>query len=323
MVLSSAAFHVPYSCTPRPASDAGTPGVTQGVHRAVLDWSTGVIAKLASGLRRPATTASPAGCGGKSSQKGQLDQQDATASAAGDIGEGEGERHARNARRWLSDPRIWQAFVRSLEGAAATATTAAGAAGSRASEPNTHLPQSAGLGVLRAAVFAVRDAPGASQENGATADGDATVAVASAADWAAVAIRVLCGGITGRMTFDADDDDAIMRSGCDSKVLTSVATGEGGEQTIITSVDGNGVVEAGGGIGGRKERRREPLVRVSLDAYVAFLEEVVREHGEVVCRRTRRGALPASQAEEALTELLRFQVALQGQQTNRRKVWLK
>lgn len=304
--------------------------MTQGVHRAVLDWSTGVIAKLASGLRRPATTASPAGCGEKSSLKGRLDQQDATASATGDSGEGEGERHARNARRWLSDPRIWQAFVRSLEGAAATAATAAGAAGSRASEPNTHLPQSAGLGVLRAAVFAVRDAaapavapPGASQENGATADGDATVAVASAADWAAVAIRVLCGGITGRMALDDDYDDAIMRSVCDNKVLTTAATGAGGEQTIITGVDGNGVVETGGGIGGRRERRREPLVRVSLDAYVAFLEEVVREHGEVVRRRTRRGAISASQAEEALTELLRFQVALQGQQTNRRKVWLK
>lgn len=320
-----------YSCTYAPAPDAGTAGVTQGVHRAVLDWSTGVIAKLASGLHRPtATTTSPAGSGGKKSRNDQQpdQQQDATAPARAAAGvSSEGERHARNARRWLSDPRIWQAFVRSLEGAAAAAAAdAAGAAGSRASEPNIHLPQSAGLGVLRAAVFAVRDAaaPVSSQDNAtaavAAADGNTTAAVASAADWAALAIRVLCGGgIAGRTALDGGDDNggggggAIMHSG-------------GYDQKTSMRADENGMVvveEAGGGTGGRRERRREPLVRASLDAYVAFLEEVVREHGEVVRRqRMHRGTLTlsASRAEDALTELLRFQVALQGQQTNRRKV---
>lgn len=79
------------------------------------------------------------------------------------------------------------------------------------------------------------------------------------------------------------------------------------------------------------------LMRVSLDTYVTFLEEVISGHiggaPEAAGRgsRGRSTAVPAAVAaagsgapvsleEGALTELLRFQVVLQAQQTSRRKV---
>ncbi|CAM9653831.1 unnamed protein product, partial [Ectocarpus sp. 13 AM-2016] len=109
--------------------DGAVTGVTQGVHRTVLDWSTGVIVKLAAALPKHATIAASPNVSTTTTS----------------------ERHARNARRWLSDPRIWRCFVRSLRGGA-----------TQAAEPSTHLPQAASLGVLRAAIFAVRaGAPGA------------------------------------------------------------------------------------------------------------------------------------------------------------------
>lgn len=314
-----------------------TGGVTQGVHRAVLDWSTGVIAKLAGALPRHTTLA-------------------AVGSVAADgHGGTSSERHARNAKRWLSDSRIWMAFVRSLGGVAAT-------------EPDTQLPQAASLGVLRAAIFAVRVARSSSRsrndrDTNGKGDGGggnaASAAVSSAAaDWANTAIHALCGG--GAIGTAARSDVIRMEGRDDGSrvaTLASAASGRSNEDDIGTvpsqrlievgailsamEEDRGGIVsegpeEWGGALQGGRRRRQGPLMRVSLDAYVNFLEEVMRGHvalthetrdkhasteavGE---RKSAEGdaASPNALAVAALTELLRFQLILQDQQTNRRKV---
>ncbi|CAM9371809.1 unnamed protein product, partial [Ectocarpus sp. 8 AP-2014] len=313
-----------------PHNTGAVTGVTQGVHRAVLDWSTGVIVKLAAALPKHATIAASPNVSTTTTS----------------------ERHARNARRWLSDPRIWRCFVRSLRGGA-----------TQAAEPSTHLPQAASLGVLRAAIFAVRaGAPGAAAAAAAAAragescsappqaaeqnnDGVTAVAVvaAGAGDWAFVAVLTLCGGVivtaggggggragghsSGSMTsIDAAVLDELRPRRTDGRLL---APAPAAPATVASKRWG------GGGA----------VMKMSLDAYVTFLDEVLRGH-EAVCRALplagdgagsgRRssaggkeaaavataggGALP-SLAEGALTELLRFQVVLQAQQTSPRKVF--
>ncbi|CAN0074331.1 unnamed protein product, partial [Ascophyllum nodosum] len=156
-----------------PDNEAGAAtGVTQGIHRAVLDWSTGIIAKLAGAIP----------------PRSETKTRSLAAVAPGGTGKSNiNDRHARNSRRWLLDPRIWEAFVRSLEGAAV------------ATEPTTHVPLAAGVPVLRAAVLAVREAESGGRVDQGKAeneddDGSAMEAVASAGDWAFIAIRKLCGG---------------------------------------------------------------------------------------------------------------------------------
>lgn len=289
--------------------------VTQGVHRAVLDWSTGVITKLAAGLLRPAAAAANAA---------------SPASSGGGGGSASvGERHARNARRWLSDERVWKAFVRSLEGATAAA------------EPNTHLPQAASLGVLRAAVFAVRAA--------AAAD---AAPVAASGEWALVAIRLLCGvgggggtvktgEVHASVAIDGRGKAPPMAGVASGLELGSMGVGVGVEVEVGQQKDGGvdraverygkrGRGRGGGGGGGAR-------MRMSLDAFMTFLEEAVRGHVSPSVSQRRVGVWdgngngdgdgdgnwngPLALPEKALTELLRFQVVLQGQQ-NRRKVTL-
>ncbi|CAB1100685.1 unnamed protein product [Ectocarpus sp. CCAP 1310/34] len=313
--------------------DGAATGVTQGVHRAVLDWSTGVIVKLAAALPKHATIAA------------STNVSTTTTS----------ERHARNARRWLSDPRIWRCFVRSLRGGA-----------TQAAEPSTHLPQAASLGVLRAAIFAVRaGAPGSLAAAGAAAragdscsaspqaaepnnDGVAAAAAAAGAgDWAFVAVLTLCGGVivtagggggrgggqsSGSMTsIDAAVLDELRPRRADGMVLATA--GPAAPAPALATVASK---RWGGG---------GAVMKMSLDAYATFLDEVLRGH-EAVClalplagdgagsggrssvggkeaaavATAGGGALP-SLAEGALTELLRFQVVLQAQQTSPRKVF--
>lgn len=295
--------------------------MTQGAHRAVLDWSTGVIVKLAAALPKPTSPAAAAATAA------------AAAASPGGGGDSISERHARNARRWLSDPRIWRAFVRSLRGGATAAA-----------EPSTHLPQAASLGVLRAAVFAVRAEAGGERAGGAvvghsitesTGDGSSRSLVggggeeAAARDWAFVAILTLCGGVIVTAGGGVGEG-ARQTGGYSSGSLTSINSGvldellpkwaEAGTDASATSK---------WGMGGA-------LIRMSLDTYVTFLEEVIRGHvtSSKVAGMGNRGAAvvpaapvaawagttPASLREGALTELLRFQVVLQAQQTSRRKV---
>ncbi|CAM9214789.1 unnamed protein product, partial [Hapterophycus canaliculatus] len=289
-------------------------GATHGANRAVLDWSMGVIVKLAAALPKP-SRAGPDG-------------------AKGSAGAGAGERHARNAERWLTDPRIWRAFVRSLRGGTA-----------KASEPSTHLPQSASLGVLRAAIFAARAgaaraagaAGGAGRSFGGGNGGgrggaeDAAAAAgagAAAGQWAFLAIVSLCGGVV----VAAGGGGGGRRGGYSSGSMTEIDDGvldellppqRAGERT------GTSVAPRKFGGGGA-------LMKMSLDAYVTFLEEVIcghlvedhvlptelgQEFGGVGVGGTARGGALPSLAEGALTELLRFQVLLQGQQTSPRKVF--
>lgn len=310
--------------------------MTQGVYRAVLDWSTGVIVKLAAGLLRPTSANTNTNIKVTGSEKTQAQQRQQQHAAAGTTGGDSAERHDRNARRWLSDPRIWQAFVRSLEGA----TTAS-------IEPSTHhFPQAASLGVLRAAIFAVSTATVAMatpppQRNhgvddhcafGGSSDGQdnrrvaidksAGIVVTAASEWALAAIRTLCGCITGGSTGQEGDLPRLLGSRAGGK-----PAGQQGEATVA-----NRIIEEGGE---RQARQggKGALMRVSLDAYVIFLEEVVRGHRHIIAPvkdvggdggeregRARAVDRPWPLAEEALIELLRFQVVLQEQQTNRRKV---
>ncbi|CAM9790800.1 unnamed protein product, partial [Ectocarpus sp. 4 AP-2014] len=316
-----------------PHNTGAVTGVTQGVHRAVLDWSTGVIVKLAAALPKHATMAASPNVSTTTTT----------------------ERHARNARRWLSDPRIWRCFVRSLRGGA-----------TQAAEPSTHLPQAASLGVLRAAIFAVRaGAPGSLAAARAAAragescsaspqaaepknDGMAAAAAAAAAGaggWAFVAVLTLCGGVivtagggggragghsSGSMTsIDAAVLDELQPRRADGRLLAAAGPAVPALATVASKR------WAGGGA----------VMKVSLDAYVTFLDEVLRGH-EAFCQAlplagdgagsggrssvggkeaaavatAGGGALP-SLAEGALTELLRFQVVLQAQQTSPRKVF--
>ena len=329
----------------RPLGSTGTADrVTQGVHRAVLDWSTGIITKLAAGLLRPAAAAS----GG--------------AASGGDASGDSGERHARNARRWLSDERVWKAFVRSLEGATAAA------------EPSTHLPQATSLGVLRAAIFAVRAAAAAaavlasrtqaSSRGGLTGGGLTGGDLAggsSAGEWALAAIYALCGVGGGDSTNTLARYALVDGDGC-GKTSQTVEVGSGLGLGLGSGVEVR-VGQKGGGfdgaVEGHRRRGRErgggggARMRMSLDAFMAFLEECVRGHmlpsgpersvgaggggdnsngnnnrygnGNVNGNECRNGNGNGSGAlalpEKALTELLRFQVVLQGQQ-NRRKVTL-
>lgn len=295
-----------------------TAGVTQGAHRAVLDWSTGVIAKLAAALpKSTAPAVSPA---------------TGAAAAASPGGDSVGERHARNARRWLSDPRIWRAFVRSLRGGAAAA----------AADPSTHLPQAAGLGVLRAAVFAVRGRAARAGLEGVRAAevegsiGESTVEEATARDWAFVAILTLCGGAIvttaggeGGQAGGAGDG-ARHTGGYSSGSLANINGGVLDELLPRRAEARTGASPSKWGMGGA-------LMRTSLDTYVTFLEEVIRGHAvtsKAAGREDWSGAMapaavavagggaPASLEEGTLTELLRFQVVLQAQQTSRRKVRL-
>ncbi|CAM9855257.1 unnamed protein product, partial [Ectocarpus sp. 6 AP-2014] len=298
-----------------PHNTGAVTGVTQGVHRAVLDWSTGVIVKLAAALPKHATIAASPNVSTTTTS----------------------ERHARNARGWLSDPRIWRCFVRSLRGGA-----------TQAAEPSTHLPQAASLGVLRAAIFAVRaGAPGAAAAAGAAARAwescSAPPQAAGAGDWAFVAVLTLCGGVivtaggggggragghsSGSMTsIDAAVLDELRPRRADGRLL---AVAGPAPATVASKRWG------GGGA----------VMKMSLDAFVTFLDEVLRGH-EAVCQAlplagdgagsggrssvggkeaaavatAGGGALP-SLTEGSLTELLRFQVVLQAQQTSPRKVF--
>lgn len=283
--------------------------MTQGAHRAVLDWSTGVIAKLAAALPKPSTPAvAPAAAA-------------AAVSPSGD--DSVAERHARNARRWLSDPRIWRAFVRSLRGGAAAAA-----------EPSTHLPQAASLGVLRAAVFAVRAEAGGGigvPEVGRSIPESADEG-ATARDWAFVAILTLCGGVIVTAAAGGAGGaggGARHTGGYSSGSLTSINSDVLDELLPQRAEAGTVAPPSKWGMGGA-------LMRTSLDTYVTFLEEVIRGHvvaSNVVGSGSRGGGpmvpavvaavgcrAPASMGEGALTELLRFQVVLQAQQTSRRKV---
>lgn len=272
--------------------------MTQGIHQAVLDWSTGVIVKLAAALPKLSTTATAAtGTASKGLATSILAPAAAPASPNGDRGgDSTGERHARNARRWLSDPRIWRAFVRSLRGGATSAT-----------EPSTHLPQSASLGILRAAVFAVRaeageangeaDAvagaecsisrgehmnsvssrnnrsknvsAGGGDESGTTGSGADT----TAGDWAFVAILTLCGG-------------GIVAAGDVRGEGTRTRSHSSGS---MTKINGDvlrellpprqiGAEKTGKAAGPGKWGRGGGVMRMSLDVYVTFLVEVIRGH---------------------------------------------
>lgn len=334
--------------------------MTQGVHQAVLDWSTGVIVKLAAALPKlatPVAATSPAVAASPNSASG---------------GDSTGERHARNARRWLSDPRIWRAFVRSLRGGATAAA-----------EPSTHLPQSASLGVLRAAIFAVRagtgeatqgleavagagaESPisrgehvtngngrGSSSRNARASGGDdgsaagTETAAATAGDWAFVAILTLCGG--GIVTAGDAGGGRGRRGGHSNGSMTKINSDVLSE--IVPSLQTAGETEMAAGP--RRRGGRGAVMRMSLDVYVTFLDEVIRGHvaahqapppqvepvGREVGGRGNgsgvtataavgvgvtaagSGALPSPLAEGVMTELLRFLVVLQGQQTSRRKV---
>ncbi|CAM9386727.1 unnamed protein product, partial [Scytosiphon promiscuus] len=302
-----------------------TAGATQGANRVVLDWSTGVIAKLASALPKPGTASAPFRAGSEGI-RGTAD--------------GSSERHARNAERWLADPRIWRAFARSLRGG----TT-------RASEPSTHLPQSASLGVLRAAIFAVRAGAAGAEGSwrkgkngggGGAAEDVAADAVLTAGQWAFLAIVSLCGGVIVTAPSPEGRGDAIVEEGGGGRAGGGYSSGS------MTKID-EGVLDellppqrAGvtTGTGGAPKRLGGggALMKMSLDAYVTFLEEAIRGHviashalaigpalghrlGGLADGAAAGGCAPSSLAEGALTELLRFQMALQAQQTSPRKVF--
>lgn len=246
---------------------SGATDVAQSADRAVSEWSAGVVAKLSAGLL--------AGSRGG--------QQDKTVT---------NERHARNARRWLLDPRIWEAFLRSLEGSFAV-------------DPNFHLPQGVALPVLRAAIFTVRtcnavgDADGINQKRARDEGGEC------AGEWAAAAIRTMCGVAKVELVGDLNPTRQVP-----DHVKAGLFEKETGPNSRTLVVDA-----------GEPEEQQEArvLMRITLDAYVSFLEEAVRGHGAFIHGHGTRDVVNR-RAEAALTDLLRFQLVLQGNQSNRRKV---
>lgn len=249
-----------------PYATAGASSVTQGADRAVLEWSQGVIVKLSGGLSaRPSSSGASGG-----------DQRDIQETS---------ERHARNARRWLSDPRTWQAFVRSIEGSAVA-------------DPNVSLSLSASLAVLRAAIFTVRsrsDYAAEGRERRGTAE-QKTDGV-PAQEWAAMSIHVLCNGV-----------------GIDGERRVIWASPQGiGEHMRKMELPNDSETLDRVGLNGEKLHESRALMRVTLDAFVTLMEEVLQGH----VANTSTCYLP----EEALTDLLRFQLVLQGNQPNRRKVF--
>lgn len=292
-------------------SVAGTSaaGVTQGIHRAVLDWSTGIIAKLAGGLPPPS--------------KPKTDSPSAAATAGGG---NINERHARNSRRWLLDLRTWKAFVMSLEGAV------------ERTEPSTHVPQSAGLAVFRAAVYTIYEVESGERNGGDVgSNGNVELAVAAVGDWAFAAIRALCSGdFTGKPAYSENISAFGSDFASDQAQLHQVGA-YGSEWGGVAAPDdtvengGNGGEEESWKLGGG--RRPGPLVRMTLDACMTLVvEEVIhgRNWEAVELGRCGDGSDGASRAatkssgtmrsERVLTELLHFQKVLQEQQTNRRKV---
>lgn len=293
-------------------SVAGTSaaGVTQGIHRAVLDWSTGIIAKLAGGLPPPSNT-----------------KTHSPAAAATAVGDNINERHARNSRRWLLDLRTWKAFVLSLEGAVERA------------EPSTHVPQSAGLSVFRAAVYTICEVEMGERNGGdAGSKGNAELAVAAVGDWAFAAIRALCSGdFTDKPAYSenisafgsdiASDRAHLHLVGVYDSEWSGVAAPEG------TVDNGWNCDEKKEGWKRGRGRRPGPLVRMTLDACMTLVvEEVIRGRiweaayrggggdGSDGASRTATKSRGTTRLERVLTELLHFQRVLQEQQTNRRKV---
>lgn len=310
-----------------------------------------MIAKLSAGLLRPSSVtlaraaidkpaARPTESGDKTGKKQPGDsarkkRQDHNGSDGGgrDGGIGGGgqqqvmhqsEIHDRNARRWLSDRRTWEAFVRSLRGCAAA-------------DPNTQLAQSSGMAVLHAAIFAVRDGNIRGSNTRSAGEGNEATKL-SASDWAFVAICTLCGGATGAGNVErpsggpSTQDHTLKRSADDVFGIVSQLKNNlsPSSTTVASQSEGRG----DRGRGGR------PLLRITLDAYATFLEGVVREHaqrigggpgggvgGGVVLRTPSEGRLNDAGMvvhnrleEGALVELLRFQAVLQGHHSNRRKV---
>lgn len=271
-----------------------------------------------------------AGGGGGDDGQRQLDQR---------------EVRDRNARRWLSDARTWQAFVRSLTRCAAA-------------DPSTQLPQSAGVAVLRAAVFTVRhgyrrttgdviSGDGGGDRRGkeeGVRDREATIIRELAANivaskWAFTAICMLCGG--GGTAAAAARQAHLERNWMPKKVHDSVREGAPSkEQRTLPWTDacapGSGAGTAGrdvvtrvdgrSGVGEEQRGEGRALLRMSLDAFVTFLEEVIREHGHRGGGGGSGGGenlgedISRSLVDGALTQLLRFQVRLQEHQSNRRKV---
>lgn len=211
------------------------------------------------------------------------------------------------------------------------------------SEPGTHLPQSASLGVLRAAIFAVRRV-GAERsrreegDNGSGGRGHDGASVGVAGQWAFLAIVSLCGGVI--VTPGGGDgrgkglEGSGRREGYSSGSMTNIDEGVL-DELLPPQRDGLVTVGTSKKVGGGGA-----LMKMSLDAYVTFLEEVIRGHvvtdqalateqalgqelGAVVKGvEMKNGGAATSLAEGALTELLRFQVVLQAQQTSPRKVRL-
>lgn len=322
----------------------------------ILDWSTGVIVKLSGGLLRPSSTLmsgtpdEPVASSAKGSEKcspqadsgndGELDHK--SSGDGGASGGGDGHRqidqrevHDRNARRWLSDARTWQAFVRSLTGCAAA-------------DPSTQLPQSAGVAVLRAAVFTVRhghergtgdiindgEGGGSEDQRGQEDLQEATTNRELAANmlarkWAFMAICTLCGGVTAaarapqaHLKRDRSIQQKIHHSVASKQpqMLPLTEASPAGScakttgQDVVTRVDRPSA-------GGEEQRDEErALLRMSLDAFVTFLEEVIREGGAAGGDENLGKGTSQSLVDCALTQLLRFQVRLQGHQSNRRKV---
>lgn len=291
-------------------SVAGTSaaGVTQGIHRAVLDWSTGIIAKLAGGLPPPSNT-----------------KTDSPAADAIAVGDNINERHARNSRRWILDPRTWKAFVLSLEGAV------------ERTEPSTHVPQSAGLAVFRAAVYAVCEVE-SGERNGGDSNGNAELAEAAAGDWAFAAIRALCSGDFVDKPGDGENISAVGNDIASDRALLHPVGEYGSERGGVAAPDGTS--DNGGSCGEKKGdwkrgrgRRRGPLVRMTLDACMALVvEDVIRGRiwkafdlggcgdGSDGASTTATKSRGSTRSERVLIELLHFQRTLQEQQTNRRKV---
>ena len=198
-----------------------------------------------------------------------------------------------------------------------------------ATEPTTHVPLAAGVPVLRAAVLAVREAESGGRVDQGKAeneddDGSAMEAVASAGDWAFIAIRKLCGGD------DSAGKGLPIVKGAAPGALSSHTVGVGEGRGGVLDLDETGVGEGGSWKRGRP-RGRGALMRVTLDACTIFVEEVIR--GRRGCTTVDLGgyrggraadeattSTDATRSEEVLTELLRFLGVLIVQQTNRRKV---
>lgn len=179
--------------------------------------------------------------------------------------------------------------------------------GSAAADHNAHLPQSAGVAVLRAAIFTVRGSGASGRVSGGSNDDSEEKSMMCASELAYRAIHTLCNGVGKR---EGHGSSAIKKHQRSTKRGIAVVGTEGEKE---------GKEDHSGG--------RGALLRMTLDAFGAFLEEALRGHAALFTVGGGEGG-PAdgvdvvtfSRAEGALTQLLRYQTTLQGHQSNRRKV---